>query len=93
MSEGKIILEPGQVLTSERKPSGHILMDGKVICDTKQCAHCHRHVLSVRGSGVIRGFCMKCSGWLCGAPSCLAGCYPFEQRMEDFEKGKTLVLR
>lgn len=93
MSEGRLILKPGEVLSSEKKPSGHILMDGNVIADTKQCGHCHKHVLSVRGSGITRGYCMKCNSWLCGAPECVSYCYPFEKRMEDFEKGKTEVLR
>lgn len=92
MSDGKLILAPGQILTAEKRPSGHILMDGKVIADTRQCGHCHKHVLSVRGSGIQRGWCIKCSSWLCGSPACIAECYTFEKRLEDFEKGKVSGL-
>jgi len=93
MAEGKLILEPGESATTSRKPSGYILADGEEIAQTLQCGHCHKHCISVKGSGVLRGYCTKCDSWLCGAPACIAKCYPFEKRMEDFENGKISVLR
>lgn len=93
MSEGKLILEPGESPTTSRKPSGYILADGEEIAQTRQCGHCNRHIISVKGSGITRGWCMKCDNWLCGAPACVDKCYPFEKKMEDYEKGKIGVLR
>jgi len=92
-TEGKLILEPGEALSTTRKPSGYILADGIEIAQTRQCGHCNSHHVTVKGSGKLRGFCMKCSKWLCGAPKCLAGCYTFEKKMDDFEKGKLAVLK
>lgn len=92
MSEGKIILEPGEDFKAAKNPSGHILIDGKVTCDTIQCKHCGHHYISVKGSGKLRGYCTKCNGWLCGAPACLLECSHFEKKLEQYEKGKINIL-
>ena len=75
-----------------RRPSGHILMDDKVVCDTVQCVHCSAHYVWITGSKRIRGFCSNCNGLTCGSPKCDA-CYIFEKKLDDYEKGKLLVLR
>lgn len=76
----------------ERKPSGFILMDDKEVACTLQCPHCQAHFVSIKGSGKRRAYCMKCSGVTCGKPECDT-CYPFEKKIEDYEKGKLTVLR
>lgn len=92
MSEGKIILEPGEEFQSVRNPSGHILIDDTVVCDTRQCMHCGSHHICVKGSGKLRGYCLKCNGWLCGKPSCLKECIHIDKKIEMYEKGKLGLL-
>lgn len=75
----------------ERKASGVILVDSKEVATTKQCCHCQKHFVSVKGSGMIRGFCRRCMAITCGAPIC-DKCVPFEQKLEEYENGKRLVL-
>lgn len=72
---------------SERKPSGHIIIEGQVIADTKQCCHCNRHFLSVKGSGERRGFCTHCMAVTCGSEKCDI-CTPFEAVLETWEGRK-----
>jgi hypothetical protein len=38
--------------------------------DTLQCVHCGKHWFVVKGSGRMRGFCMKCNGVHCGGQHC-----------------------
>lgn len=75
----------------ERKPSGHILVDNVEVASTKQCCHCGKHFVSIKGSGKIRGFCMCCHKITCGNVEC-DPCIPFEQKLEEYESGKRLVL-
>ena len=75
----------------ERKPSGHIFVDGQEVANTMQCCHCGKHFVSVKGSGKLRGFCMRCHQITCGNPVCNV-CTPFEKKMEEYEKGKRLIL-
>lgn len=79
----------------ERKASGYIIMDdgnGPVeTAATMQCVHCGNHFISVKGSGTVRGLCLKCYGVICG-PAC-SECIPFERKLDDYEKGKLVVLR
>lgn len=75
----------------ERKPSGHILIDNVEVAVTKQCCHCGGHFISQKGSGKIRGFCTCCMAVTCGKPGC-DPCLPLEKKMEEYEKGKRLVL-
>lgn len=72
---------------AEARPHGAIVVDGHQIADTIQCCHCGSHFVSVKGSGIDRGFCMLCKAVTCGKKEC-DPCYPFEKRMEDFESGK-----
>jgi len=92
MSEGKIILAPGETLAYDRNADGYILIDGVESACTRQCGHCSKHVITVTGSGILRGYCTKCNKWLCGAPACISQCYPFEKKMEDFEKGRLICI-
>lgn len=51
-----------------------------------QCVHCGGQFPIKPGSGAIRGFCMNCSGPICG-PGC-AECIPTEQLLENYEQGR-----
>ena len=53
---------------------------------TLQCCHCGGHFPYVPGSGRTMGWCMNCSGYVCG-PACSA-CVPFEQQLENLEAGR-----
>jgi hypothetical protein len=75
----------------ERKASGYILMDDHEVASTLQCCHCNCHFVSVRGSGVIRGFCLRCMRVTCGASKCNT-CRPFELQLGLYESGKQKVL-
>jgi hypothetical protein len=90
--EPLIIITDSSQSQAVRKPSGHILLDNQVVADTLQCAHCQKHWVPVKGSGVRRGFCMKCMAPTCGAAACDI-CAPFEKKMEEYERGKRAVLR
>ena len=76
---------------AERKPSGHIIVDGQEVANTMQCCHCGQHFVSVKGSGKLSGFCMRCHKITCGSPKC-DPCIPFEKKVEEYESGKRLVL-
>jgi hypothetical protein len=58
---------------------------------TVQCMHCGRHFTMRRGSGKVRGFCMKCNGFFCG-PQC-EPCVPMEQQLENMEAGRAVDHR
>lgn len=70
---------------------------GKVTCvdpssgmkeaDTLQCVHCSNHWIVKKGSGIVRGFCVKCDGYTCGNQQTCHECFPFEERMDLYEKG------
>ena len=68
----------------ERKADGAILMDGQEVASTIQCVHCGKHFVSIKGSGKIRGWCLKCSGPICG-PECHV-CIPMEKQLEAMER-------
>lgn len=50
---------------------------------TLQCVHCGGHFPHQPGSGKTRGFCMRCSGPVCG-PGCQE-CIPWEAQLEIME--------
>lgn len=75
----------------ERNPDGYIIIDGQEVASTKQCPHCQMHFVSVKGSGKIRGFCTKCMAVTCGKIACNI-CVPFEKKLEEFEKGKIIII-
>ncbi len=68
----------------ESDPSGTILMDGQAVADTKQCCHCGKHYISIKGSGKRRGFCTKCMNVTCGDPAC-DPCRPMLLQLEQYE--------
>ena len=74
-----------------RKPAGHIIVEGNVIADTLQCVHCGKHWIPIKGSGITRGYCMKCNGVTCGSKGC-HNCMSKEQRLDLYEKGKIKTL-
>lgn len=69
------------------RANGYFLVDGIEVAATRQCVHCNRHFLSVKGSGTRRGFCRNCMGITCGRKAC-DHCLPFEKKLELYEAGK-----
>ncbi len=67
------------------RQQGAVVLNGREVSDTKQCCHCGQHYVSVKGSGKIRGFCMRCMGPTCGAVSCDT-CIPMEKQLEIIER-------
>lgn len=79
----------------ERKASGYIIMDDgngpiETAC-TIQCCHGGEHFISVKGSGTLRSFCLKCGGVTCGRPQHVEH-YDYRQKLEDYESGKLVTL-
>ena len=54
--------------------------------DTLQCVHCGCHWQVKPGSGIVRGFCGRCNGPICGE-KCLE-CVPIERGLENMEAGR-----
>lgn len=71
-----------------RKAAGHthsIGLDGKVYeTDTHQCCHCDKHFDFIKGE--TYAFCQYCMKVTCSSKECREH-FPFEERMELFEKG------
>lgn len=82
-----LFADPYKDAVADRRYAGTILLDNKEVGVTRQCCHCGCHVLSVKGSGKIRGWCMRCNGWTCGpnCPTAHLGCVPFETLLEVME--------
>lgn len=74
-----------------RRANGAILIDGRHVADTVQCCHCNMHYQMITGSGIKRGFCLKCMKPTCGRKFC-DPCVPFEMKMDLAEKGKIKFL-
>lgn len=55
--------------------------------ETLQCVHCGMHWVRQPGSGIKRGFCLKCMGVTCGKEAC-DECVPYEARIELMEGAK-----
>ena len=53
--------------------------------DLRQCCHCQKIWTYKPGSGILRGFCQKCNGHVCGKHTCMTFCYPAEQQLDDLE--------
>jgi len=77
---------------AERKATSAIIIAGNHVADGLRCVHCGHVWIPVVGSGRKRGYCLKCNGVTCGGNECEA-CYPFEKRLEDYEKGKLKILK
>lgn len=65
-----------------KEESGAIVVNGQHVASTRQCVHCGSHERIVSGSGKKRGFCVNCTGFLCGKAECMNNCIPFEARLE-----------
>lgn len=85
------------------KPNGYFETstgDGtRIEGETQQCVHCQGFWEYRPGSGTVRGWCLRCNGFLCNQPSCAAqqrqlmarfpgerSCMPFEdwnKRLRD----------
>jgi len=74
-----------------RKASGHIIINGNDVAETSKCCHCQHQWVVVKDSGIERGFCMRCYAPTCGKPTC-DPCYPFEKKLDDYEKGRLHYL-
>jgi len=68
----------------EKRPAGAIILDGQEVAHTLQCCHCYRHFISQKGSGKIRGYCMRHRAITCGSPGCNE-CIPAEAKLEFYE--------
>ncbi len=58
------------------KPHGLIFQNGKEVASTLQCCHGGEHWVVRKGSGIRRGFCMRCMAPTCGKDECIP-CKPF----------------
>ena len=68
------------------KPNGYFVTHDpqttrRVEGETRQCIHCQAMWPYVPGSGDRRGWCLRCMGFLCLQPACLA---EQAQRKRDF---------
>ena len=52
---------------------------------TLMCAHCQMHWMVRPGSGINRGFCVRCAAPTCGKQRCFDRCDPWEKRVERME--------
>lgn len=77
--------------TLKKREDGILIVNGSVVATTKQCCHCGKHFAMVKGSGKLRGHCLKCNKFTCGAIECCT-CVPFEKKLDLFEAGKISVL-
>lgn len=53
--------------------------------ETIQCVHCQAHWMIQPGSGIKRGFCLRCVGPTCGKQNCETKCVPAERMIEEME--------
>jgi hypothetical protein len=74
-----------------KREAGIIVIDGQQVGSTKQCCHCGGHFMMVKGSGKLRGWCMKCNEVTCGKFDCCK-CVPFEKKLELVEAGKLVFV-
>ncbi len=68
------------------KNSGTIFIDNVEVAQTTQCVHCDGHFIMRKGSGVERGYCMRCKGITCGKEMCWA-CNPVEKQLDLIDGG------
>ena len=77
------------------RTAGAILTDGDSgsgwtqTADTLQCCHCNTHWIIHPGSGIERGWCLKCMGPTCGLSRCYQ-CTPFEQVLDEWERRRSM---
>jgi hypothetical protein len=68
------------------KPDGYIIIDGQERAQTLKCRHCGGHWIVLKGSGIRRGWCIKCNGPLCGKEKCMKYHVPHAIGVEAEEK-------
>ena len=80
---------PPVLVNSVRRPAGYVEITDPIAGnqggDTLQCDHCQKHWIVQPGSGMKRGFCLKCNGPTCGKQRCETRCVPFEKELEQIE--------
>ena len=54
--------------------------------DLCSCVHCQMVFPFVKGSGTLRGWCMRCNGTTCGRPCCDV-CVHWKQLLANMEAG------
>ncbi len=90
-----VILErtaPGRVMSSY-EIVGPLLAGQDSGGDMMRCVHDGTHWRIVPGSGMVRGFCLRCNGPTCGKRKCETRCIPFEQEIENYERvGRNLAI-
>ncbi len=76
------------MVSTLRKADGYAkvtdVLGNKIEADTKQCCHCGGHFVLQKGSGKLRGWCVKCNALTCGKFECCK-CEPFEAKLEKME--------
>lgn len=85
-------MKPYEDAIFQHKPAGHMLLDDVVVADYLMCVHCNVHWIPRKGSKKRRGWCMRCSGVICGKQSCIDSCLPMDLRLTLYEAGKIKVL-
>lgn len=74
------------------KPAGYVLTSDpdsgqqRQEIPAYQCVHCGFTWTPQPGSGIERGWCMKCNGPICGR-GCADSCVPKEQQLLNIEAG------
>ena len=94
------------------KPAGYFVTatgEGlKIEGESRQCVHCQYHWAYAPGSGITRGYCLRCDGWLCARAECEReqalrrlqypgyACMPFEhwveRQREDYARDSRYVV-
>jgi len=81
---------PAYLQNTQRRPKGHVEISdptfGTQGGDTAMCVHCQFHWVIQPGSGIARGFCLRCNGPTCGKKACETRCVPFEKMIEKLER-------
>ena len=79
----------------EHRASGYIIMDdgnGPVeTAATLRCVHGGENFISIKGSGIRRGYCTRCAGVTCGNPNHEI-CSDWRKRLDEYEAGKRMTL-
>lgn len=71
------------------RENGAIIIGDRQVASTLRCCHCGSHWTPKPGSGIERGFCLKCMNPTCGHRDC-DPCIPFEAWLEHQEGKKTV---
>lgn len=77
--------------SARHRKHGSIFIDGKNVADTIQCVHCNKHFTHRKSRGDY--VCLNCMGPVCGQWACVHECTPFEQKLDQYERGERGILR